>query len=66
MSVCYCKMGAGGPPCVSRAVCDARGGTLQYVEQRKICYQCDTYTDYLFDDRRCIDCTRLTREEIEG
>ena len=31
-----------------------------------ICYQCDRVVDYLFDDARCKDCTRLTREEIEG
>ena len=31
-----------------------------------ICYQCDKAVNYLFNDSRCIDCTQLTREEIEG
>ena len=30
---CYCKIGAGGKPCVSRETCDKRGGTNQYVKQ---------------------------------
>lgn len=29
------------------------------------CYQCGK-KDYLFDDSRCGDCTRLTPEEIRG
>ena len=33
---------------------------------RPVCYQCDKEVAYLFDDARCKDCTRLTREEIEG
>jgi len=31
-----------------------------------ICYQCETEVDYLFEDARCIDCTRLTPEEVSG
>ncbi len=31
-----------------------------------ICYQCEKPCSHLFDDARCSDCTRLTREEIEG
>ena len=34
--------------------------------EMKVCYECDAIVNYLFDDARCIDCTRLTREEIEG
>ena len=32
---CYCKIGAGGPPCVSREVCDSRGGTKQYTDKER-------------------------------
>ncbi len=40
---------------------------LEAVEQGGlICYQCDKRVNYLFDDSRCKDCTRLTREELEG
>jgi len=31
-----------------------------------ICYQCERDTDYLFEDSRCADCTRLTPEEVVG
>lgn len=30
------------------------------------CYQCDKQVNYLFDDGRCGECTRLTQEEVEG
>ena len=30
------------------------------------CYQCGKPAEYLFDDSRCKDCTRLTPEEIRG
>ena len=30
------------------------------------CYQCGEEVNYLFDDARCKDCTRLTQDEIEG
>lgn len=30
------------------------------------CYQCEKPVDYLFDDGRCKDCTRLTPEEVRG
>tara|TARA_R110000737_G_scaffold230712_2_gene244219 strand:- start:3125 stop:3508 length:384 start_codon:yes stop_codon:yes gene_type:complete len=32
----------------------------------KECYQCEEAVPYLFDDSRCINCTRLTPEEIRG
>ena len=32
----------------------------------KTCYQCDKQVDYLFEDGRCKDCTRLTPEEVKG
>ncbi len=31
---CFCKIGAGGKPCISREYCDAHGGTGQYVSIR--------------------------------
>ena len=31
-----------------------------------ICYQCEKEVEYLFDDARCKDCTRLTPEEVRG
>ena len=31
---CYCKIGAGGKPCVSREYCDEHGGTQQYLDAR--------------------------------
>ena len=34
--------------------------------EMKVCYQCDKVVPHLFADARCKDCTRLTREEIEG
>lgn len=37
-----------------------------HFEMKKICYQCEKEVDYLFDDSRCADCTRLTPEEIQG
>lgn len=41
--------------------------TLDAVKDvAKICYQCDKSCSYLFDDCRCIDCTRLTLKEIVG
>jgi hypothetical protein len=69
MKVCYCKIGAGGKPCVDRATCDKRGGTRQYTTKytrTKRCYNCMGLVSYLFADCRCKDCTMLTREEIEG
>lgn len=30
------------------------------------CYQCDRGVGYLFTDGRCWQCTRMTREEVEG
>lgn len=30
------------------------------------CYQCDEEVSYLFPDSRCINCTRLTPEEVQG
>ena len=32
---CYCKIGAGGKPCVSREHCDEHGGTQQYLDTRE-------------------------------
>ena len=32
----------------------------------KTCYECDKDCNYLFDDGRCKDCTRLTPEEVRG
>jgi len=32
---CYCKIGAGGKPCVSREECDRRGGTQQYLDKEQ-------------------------------
>ena len=30
------------------------------------CYQCEKECNYLFDDSRCWECTRLTPEEVRG
>ena len=30
------------------------------------CYQCERTTDYLYYDSRCLDCTRVTPEEMRG
>ena len=30
------------------------------------CYQCEKEVNYLFDDSRCKDCTRLTPDEVRG
>lgn len=30
------------------------------------CYQCDKPTEWLADDSRCGDCTRMTVEEVSG
>ena len=32
----------------------------------KYCYQCDKATEGLAPDSRCVDCTRLTPEEVQG
>ena len=32
----------------------------------KICYQCEQPAEYLFDDSRCGECTRMTPEEVRG
>jgi hypothetical protein len=32
----------------------------------KECYQCEKEVNYLFEDSRCLDCTRLTPEEVRG
>jgi len=31
-----------------------------------ICYQCENEVEYLFDDSRCKDCTRMTPDEVVG
>lgn len=31
-----------------------------------ICYQCQARVFYLFDDGRCMKCTRMTVEEVRG
>jgi len=35
MSFCYCSIGAGGKPCISRAHCDAFGNELFYARVRQ-------------------------------
>lgn len=31
-----------------------------------VCYQCEKEVNYLFEDGRCKDCTKLTKEEVEN
>ena len=31
-----------------------------------ICYECECETEWLAPDSRCIDCTRLTPDEVKG
>ena len=40
--------------------------TGRWSGKTKECYQCEEKVDYLFDDSRCKDCTRLTPEEVRG
>jgi hypothetical protein len=35
-------------------------------EFKPSCYECEKTVNYLFEDGRCKDCTRLTIEEVRG
>ena len=49
-----------------------KGKTLPAIESglpplaKLICYQCEKRVCYLFDDGRCVECTRLTPDEVRG
>ncbi len=52
--------------CLEKSISGVQDCTRSARLSGLICYQCDKRVNYLFDDSRCKDCTRLTREEIEG
>jgi hypothetical protein len=37
-----------------------------YVDHELTCFQCEKVVNYLFDDCRCGECTRMTPEEVHG
>ena len=52
--------------CLEKSISGVQDCTCSARLSGLICYQCEKRVAYLFDDSRCKDCTRLTREEIEG